>query len=229
MPDWKKLVRERMSPPKSRCDVKEEIVVELAAHLEESYAAALSHGSTEKAAIDLALQEVDDWHVLAADIHRAACREDHMNHRTKSLWLPVLLTLLGASVSLAMTQFLGLRPRLVWIHGMGVTLYWPWLAALPLCGALGAYLSQRAHGPLPARLAAGLSPALIMLIVMLFLLPWGLAFDGLHFLRLVSFGLGLANWVALPALALLLGALPFLRKTDVSQPYGHQPECHGNA
>ena len=49
MPDWKKIVRERLSSPKSLCSLKEEVLAELAAHLEESYAAALSHGSTEPA------------------------------------------------------------------------------------------------------------------------------------------------------------------------------------
>lgn len=218
MPDWKKLVRERLGPYKPA--YREEVVVELAAHLEETYETARLQGFTDAAAAKLTLQEVqevNDWHVLAADIHRAKSQEDQMNDdqmnpRTKSLWLPVLLTLLSASVSLMATQFLGLRPHLVWIKGMGITLYWPWLAGLPLCGALGAYLSQRAHGPLPARLAASLSPALIMLIVMLLILPWGLALDGLHFLTLVSFGLGLANWVAVPAFALLIGASPFLHE-----------------
>lgn len=212
MPDWKELVRERMSDLNLPADTKEEVIAELAAHLEETCEEARSHNLDEPAAINLALQEVADWHALAADIHRAESQENQMNHRTKSLWLPALLTLLSASVSLMATQSLGLQPRLVWIHGMGITLYWPWLAGLPLCGAVGAHLSQRAHGPLRARLVAGLSPALIMLIVMLFILPWGLALDGLHFLTLVSFGLGIANWVALPALALLVGAAPFLRE-----------------
>ena len=141
-----------------------------------------------------------------------------MNARSKSLWLPTLLTLLGASVSLMATQLLGVPPRLVWIHGMGVTLYWPWLATLPFFGAAGAHLSRRARGPLLARLAAGLSPALVMLIVMLFVLPWGLALDGMHFFRLVGFGLGLVNEVVLPAFALLVGALPFLRESSSLSP-----------
>jgi len=209
MPDWNKLVQESLAPYQSPAH-REEVVAELAAHFEETYEAARSQGLTEPAALELTLQEVKDWRALSASIHRAKSEEDPMNHRTKSLWLPTLLTLLGASVSLMATQLLGVQPRLVWIQGMGLTLYWPWLAGLPLCGALGAYLSQRAHGPLRARLAAGLSPAVIMLIVMLLILPWGLAIDGFHFLRLVGFGLGLANWVALPGIALLIGALPFL-------------------
>ncbi len=208
MPDWNRIVREHMSSPSSPCGPKEAVIAELAAHLEEVYEQGRSRGLDASAALEVALQEVTDWYVLAADIHRAESQEDPVNQRTKSLWLPALISLLGASVSLMATQLLGLEPRPVRVHGMGITLYWPWLAALPFCGALGAYLSQRAHGPLRARLAAGLSPALIM---MAFILPWGLALD-LHFLTLVGFGLGLANWVILPAFAVLIGAAPFLRE-----------------
>ena len=207
MPDWKMLLRRRMGqldlPPGSE----KEVISELAEHLQETYQHALSHGLTSRAAIRLALQEVDDWRVLAVNIRRA--KESSMNHRTKSLWLPALITLFGASVSLAVIQFLRLQPRLVWVGGWGMTFYWQWLATLPLLGAVGAYLSQRAEGRVRARLAAGLSPALIMLIVISLILPWGLAIDGFHFFRLVGFGLGLFNWVVIPAAALLIGAVPF--------------------
>jgi len=55
-----------------------------------------------------------------------------------------------------------------------------------------------------------------LLVVMCLILPWGLAIDGLDFIRLVSFGLGLVNWVVIPGVALLLGALPFLRESSAS-------------
>lgn len=137
-----------------------------------------------------------------------------MNHRTKSLWLPALITLLGASLSLTLTQFLGPQPRLVWIGRLGMTFYWPWLASLPFFGAAGAYLSRRAQGRSRAQLTSAASPALIMLIVMCLILPWGLAIDGFDFFRLVAFGLGLITWVAIPGFALLIGAIPFLRESE---------------
>jgi len=207
MPDWKMLVRRRLGHVDLPSGSAKAVVSELAAHLEETYQHALANGLTNRAAIRLALQEVDDWRVLAVNISRA--KEGLMNHRTKSLWLPALITLSAASVSLAVTQFLRTQPRLVWIGGWGMTFYWQWLATLPLFGALGARLSQRAEGTTRARLAAGLAPSLTMLIVMSLILPWGLAIDGFHFFRLVGFGLGLVNWVAIPAAALLIGALPF--------------------
>jgi len=211
MLDWKKLLRKRLSTPDLPHGTREEVIAELASHRDETYERALSTGATHRAAVKIALQEVGDWRVLAAQIDAARPKQGSMNYRTKSLWLPALITLLGASVSLAATQFAGLRPQQVWIGGMGMTFYWPWLASLPIFGAVGAYMSRKAAGETPMRLAAGLSPALVMLVVMLLILPWGLFLDGFHFFRLVHFGLGLINWVGIPAAALLLGALPFLR------------------
>lgn len=103
-----------------------------------------------------------------------------MNQRTKSLWLPAMATLLGASLLLAAVEFSGFRPRLLWLGQTGVQFYWPWLVGLPAFGAMGAGWSRRAHGRVSARLAAGLSPALVMLITMCAILPWGLAADGFH-------------------------------------------------
>jgi hypothetical protein len=134
-----------------------------------------------------------------------------MNHRTKSLWLPALVTFLGASLSLLACQFLRVQPRMLWMDKTVMWFYLPWLATLPIFGGAGAWLSQRAQGATGARLAAGLSPAWIMLTVMCLILPYGLAIDGLDFFRLVAFGVGLINWVAIPGIALMVGALPFLR------------------
>jgi hypothetical protein len=211
MPDWKKLVRKRLSKLGLPSSTTDEVITELAFHLEETYQHAVTNGLSQRPAIKIALQEIGDWHVLATEIESARTEGSCMNYRTTSLWLPALITLFGASISLAATQFIGLQPRLVWFAGMGMTFYWPWLASLPVFGAVGAYMSRRAAGQTPMRLAAGLSPAIVMLIVMLLILPWGLFLDGFHFFRLVRFGLGLINWVGIPAAALLLGSLPFLR------------------
>ena len=141
----------------------------------------------------------------------AATEANRLNYRTKTLWRPALTTFLAASVSLMLCQLLGLKPHITWVGPDAIWFYWPWLLTLPIFGALGALLSRRAGGPVALRLAAGLSPALIMFTVMLVVLPLSVAIDGFHLFQLVSFGLLIVNWVALPALALLIGELPFLR------------------
>ena len=216
MPNWIEIVRKRLRGQEPRVPDLQSVIAELAAHLEETYEAARSRGLPDNDALQIALQEVEDWRVLAAQIDAALSEEGAMNHRTKSLWLPALITLLGASVSLAATQFMGPQPQQVWVGKMGMTFYWPWLASLPIFGAVGAYMSRRAAGQTPMRLAAGLAPALVMLVVMFLILPWGLFLDSFHFFRLVHFGLGLINWVGIPAAALLLGALPFLRGNNLT-------------
>lgn len=214
MPNWRQVVRERLKS--SRTSLNESVISELAAHLEETYESACSRGLTDEAAFQQSLQEIPDWRVLARNIDRSRTEEEPMNYRTKSLWLPSLITLLGASISLALFQLTGVRPSLTWIGGLALTFYWGWLGTLPIIGAVGAYVSRRSNSSVLKRLAAATAPALVMLIVMCLVLPWGLVLDGLHFFRLVSFGLGLINWVVIPALALLVGALPFLGKPAVA-------------
>jgi hypothetical protein len=212
MPDWKKLVAENLDGRKIDRFERDDIVWEIAAHLEETYIEIRSHGLSEHEAEKITLQEVGDWHVLANEIHRAKAQEGRMNERTRRIWLPGMITLLGASLSLMVLQRTGYRPNLIWRGPIAVMFYWPWLACLPITGAAGAYLAQRAHAPVKTRLAVAASPALLLLIVMLLILPETMVVDGSPWLRLLYFAIAVANWIVVPGLALLLGALPFLRK-----------------
>jgi hypothetical protein len=175
--------------------------------------------------LNFAQQQVADWRLLASKILEAK-PEGTMNHRTKSLWLPALATFCGANLSLAMCELFGMQPHIVSIGTVAVRFYWPGLLTLPLFGAAGAHLSKRAYGRMPARIAAGLSPALIMLTALLLILPWGFANHGLRFLQIVSSGL--IDWVALPTLALLLSELPFLgQPMALQRPLIPKPVCFG--
>jgi hypothetical protein len=59
---------------------------------------------------------------------------------------------------------------------------------------------------------SGLSPALTLIGLISLVAPWGFLVDGLSMYRLVLIATGLLTWGVLPAIALLAGALPFLRK-----------------
>ena len=169
MPDWKALVLERMESLGLSPAQEEEIVSELAAHLEDCYEELRTQGVCESEAIDRSLEQVTDWPNLSREIQRAKRKGDVMNHRTRILWLPALISLAAAMVFLMISTQIALQPRIV--AGRFVTLrtstgstdyrfaeYLPWLILLPFCGAAGAYLSRRAGGQPLVRLVAGLSP-----------------------------------------------------------------------
>ena len=209
-PDWKELVRERMGALDLPRDIQEDVISELAAHLQETYEAARSHRMKEEEAVEPALQEVKDWNVLAAKIRRAKS-EETMNHRTKSLWMPTLASILAASLAMTLLQLAGVRPHLVWTGRVAMSFYWPWLAILPLCGALGAWLSRRDQGTVLSRLIAGLAPVLWLLVLCVMVEPLELAHNGLS--HLPYFAYGVTNWILIPGFALLVGTAPFLRES----------------
>jgi hypothetical protein len=132
---------------------REEVISELAAHLEEDYYDARSRGLTDTEAFAIALREVEDWRVLAADIRRTKSEEDEMNARTKSLRLPGMLGLAGTSILLMMLQRLGSQPHLVWFGQVAMSFYWPWLAGLPIFWSCRGVLVTACPGP--HRSAAG--------------------------------------------------------------------------
>ena len=113
---------------------------------------------------------------------------------------------------MSLMQWVGMRPRLLSLGHTYMTFYWPWIAALPLFGAVGAYLSRRAGGGPRTRLAAGAMPVLWLALLSIALLPLELAHQGFAPMSFVYFVLGMTNWVVIPGLALAAGTLPFLQK-----------------
>ena len=216
MPDWKKLVHDRVElcglPPADR----KEVVEELAAHLEETYEAARSQSLSEAEAVELALQEVSDWHVLAADIQRAKSEDALMNHRTKSLWLPALASFAAATLFLLVLTQASLAPRfLVRLNsGLGISLYIGWLFAQIPFGALGAFLSRRAGGTRATRIVAGTFPAIVMFGLWAFWIPVSAFAEHNTFVlgHPLYYAIGIFFWVLPPAIALLLGTVPFLKE-----------------
>ena len=136
-----------------------------------------------------------------------------MNQRSRTLWVPGLITLTLASVSLMVLQmFTFSRPRVHWIDGAEVVVAFGWLLSLVPCGALGAYLSRRAGGSRRNSIIASLFPSLVMLAVLCLVLPVRLFIERNTYLlhHPWYFGRLLLTWIVVPGFALLLGALPVL-------------------
>ncbi len=216
MPDWQQLVRARLGLLGLPREREEEIALELARHLEDVEDNWREQGASAENAAARAMQEVPDWAEFRREI-RLAEGEENMNQRTRTVWLPGLITLTLAMGILLALNWAGLRPRIVWLDTrtpQPLVFYLPWLVILPAVGALGAYWSRRAGGRFRERLLAATFPAVALsgLFAVVFLL--GAAFVDTHVpLALKAMGLVrfLIGWGLIPGAALLGGALLFLR------------------
>jgi hypothetical protein len=186
---------------------------ELAAHLEETYEALLREGMTIAAAVQHALGEVENWQDLRRRIQAAKTKENIMTDRVKQFWFPSLLTLLLSMGLLMLIQVFGPNPWLVarksgWsLVAPVAVVYLPWLFSLPLIGAMGAYLSNRAGGSQRAMFSSVVFPVMPYLAFFLLALPVMAIFNErlAHNIMFGALFVGLFAWVLAPGAALLAG------------------------
>ena len=210
MPDWRQYLRARLGPLGLRHEREEEILAELAEHLEDQCAAKgekafFPHERVEQ------IEGATDWTLLARDIRHA--EEETMSPTAKTLWVPgVSMLFCSFILLLAMTR---LVPPASWVNPKArVLLMAPWLLSYLVFGALGAWWSRRAGGSTATRFFSGMFPLALHLAV--FFLPAIIAMASnlprlgeqfqVSFLLRISLG-----WVVIPGAALGIGTVPFLR------------------
>jgi hypothetical protein len=221
MPDWKALIRKHMGNFGLTPLEEEAIIAELASHLEEVYEEGCAQGLCKAEAMERSLAQVTDWQSLSRQIQRAKHKEEIMNQRTKTLWLPGLISSTAAMVFLMISELISLQRRFLapsfsaghagsTSANVLLVAYLPWLVLLPFCGGAGAFLSRRAGGQRPARLAAGLFPWIVLFCLGAFLTLIGQIVPFQH--QWFSF-LSRILFVSIPpAIALFLGVIPFLKE-----------------
>src|ERR1700686_947727 len=225
MPDWDKRFIDRLAQPALGERERQEVITELAGHLEETYEALRRNGFPEREAVHRALSQVTNWSDLQRKIYCARAKENIMNPRTSRVWLPSFATLAASIITLVAVDFLGLQPgplgsrpgTLFMGHLMGgiiggphiVNEYTVWLMVLPFVGALGARLSSRAGGTLRDIIISGVFPALAWLTIVLIILSFATSLgDGVAKLIAPVGPVGLiALLVLIPGAALLIGVL----------------------
>jgi hypothetical protein len=149
-------------------------------------------------------------------LRAAASNANRLHPRTRSLWLPAMMNLTLTFGLFIILDGLNLdEPGIATAGHIAKAFRIPWLLPLPLLGALGALLAKRAHASRSERLIAGLAPSWVWLAVLVVI---GLifAFDRRDFAGapLNYLPISLVGLVIFPALALLLGTLPFLGRAD---------------
>lgn len=215
MRDWEALVERQLTGLALDPAESAEVIAELAAHLAETCEELRRQGMTEEEAVRRTLSQVDDWQKLSRLIQTARTKENVMTNRVKQFWLPSLLTLLLSMSLLMLIQVFGPNPWTVsrksgWTFVAPVAvIYLPWLLSLPLIGAMGAYLSNRAGGSQRAVFSSIVFPVLPYLVFFLVALPVMAIFNDrlAHNIIFGALFVGLFAWVLAPGAALVVGGL----------------------
>lgn len=225
MRDWQALVKRELGGLALDEPQQDEVVLELAAHLEETFDALLRRGVEEEEAERQTLLRAGNWQKLRVRIQSARSKEDDMNDRVRQFWMPALLTFFLAMVLLMILQMFGPRSYVVSTHEWRriapvIVIYVPWLLSLIPIGALGAYLAGRAGASRRAVTVSIVFPVLPYLALFIIALPVSLILDDhvAHNIMYQALLMVLLAWVVLPGVALLAGGLPVqffaLRKHD---------------
>lgn len=212
MPEWGDIVKARLGSLGLGAPCEEEIAAELAGHLEDVYEVSCRVGRSGDSALRRTLAEVPDWTAFSKQVRSAKLEADHFRTRLHTLWFPGVATGTLAGLVLAALQRTGFEPVIV-MNNMESPLlvYGPWLLVLPLIGGMGAYISRRFGGGWTTRILVALSPVLLMAAMMHLSLFLWLFIDRAEVTRSLHIWASMVlNWVFLPGIALLLGAMPFL-------------------
>jgi hypothetical protein len=218
MADWNRMVRERLRLVDLTPAEQQEIIAELAGHLEDLYEQYRRQGMSESQAVGRTTDEISNPARLARTIGRAKQQEVNMNDRTKHLWLPGLASLIAAAVLLVLEIRLGIRDWFIHLP-LAMTAIFPWLANMLLSGGVAAYLSRRGGGTCRARLTSALFPAGAFFLCFCLVFVARLS-EADPFISLSAFAIAACNWVLVPGIALVLGALPFLGERPTSEAEG---------
>src|SRR5260370_6269670 len=110
MPDWRELVRQRLSGLALDAEERDEVQVELAAHLEESYEVFCKEGLPETEAVHRTFEQVADWRDFQRRIFIAKRSGHPIQKRVHQLLNPGFLTMTPSTVSFMTLQKLGFNP-----------------------------------------------------------------------------------------------------------------------
>ena len=229
MHDWEAIVRGRLGDLRLSEDTERDVVREVASHFEQMHEDARESGLTDEEARERALESVADW-----EHFRRALRREKGMLTTMSPWkhkvgLPGL-TALALGVYAFILENLVLpqswhRYSVIWVKDVGpLQIDITWALTVPFIGAAAAWLARRNGAARWQRALAAIFPSLLWMAVILTILSAEVA---ARLVRPAAFQyapspftlfsrVGFFPWALTPAVALLIGAMPFLFGDDRS-------------
>jgi hypothetical protein len=205
--DWNTYALAHLSSLRLATANKKAVALELGEHLEEFYAALRSRGVPEEQAFLQTCAQAGNWEELCDGIF-AANKEVTMLDRIKQIWGPAAVTFIFGYAALMILDAARIRGVMSRAHEpRSLAYYLPWLLLLLPIGAAGAYMSRYARGDGWRVYLATSFPVLVFAGVLLILIATVAATDPQRLAaNPKALVLLLANWVALPGLALCSGA-----------------------
>ena len=204
MPNWKQIVGKNCGL--GICSP--ELTEELAGHLEDSHEAALREGVSTQVAFQHTIGQIEGRCGLR--LAMGFLQEEFMAGFITKIVLPGLVTVVAARFLYWVLALDHRSPEVIWLVGGQLPTWW-W-CLLPLCGAVGAFLSQRYGESRLQRIVVSLLPSAILCALVLMIFIVGFTMSGFvnHYLlasaHLESLGLVPPGFGIIPAAFSLLGA-----------------------
>jgi hypothetical protein len=176
MPDWDRIVAEKLPRLKLQETREAEIRDELAGHFAEMHVDFLASTHSEEEAMRLALEEIGDWGALARRI-RITERLGMLNLRVRTLWLPGLMGLAAAALSsVALSMVLhrmpdGGRAFIKAMNDSGLGMAFFGFSALP-AGFVSAGIAWYAGASGVRRVCAALFPLAVSMLALTVVVFW---------------------------------------------------------
>jgi hypothetical protein len=216
MPKWSELVATHLHNLRLPPERRDEVIEEIAAHLEETSREALANGADEQQARERALAEVTDWRQFASDIRKA--KQDEMSDRARRVLLPGMACFLAAALLERLLYAVRVWPKIIRVGHYGFfPVNWTWLLMLLFCGAAAAYFARRAGASTRQRLLAAtlpvLAPAALFVVGACIALVAGFIMPSRSTpatVVLQGFAGYVLGSVIIPGAALAIGTVPFL-------------------
>ncbi len=239
MPDWEGLVQQRLGRLHLAPAAENEIIRELAGHLEDRYLAARAAGASEQQARDAALRELGNPQGLARRLRGQKETLMNMTPLKKRVLLPagVALVLSGFSIWIAyiygpkhIAYFWESKSNgILYAYSYsGVGFYKALLIAMLLIGGVAAWLARRRGATVAQRLLVAALPALLNVLIFaagtVLSATLGHSWQPLSGRApvLMAPHVGTVPWLITPVAYALLGAAPFLfSKGRDQQPVSH--------